>query len=294
MFRLDDQAEQLSFATSQQHEEPPPSAVPQRSTAVESSSKGAIPSCGSGGLLVPELDSAVQSCIVRGAAQPGSSEQKSAQLVGSQSSREPVAARSAVPVSHKHKPAEPCTAAEATPEKAELGSIQTRHARTRKGSQQAESEAQAAATAVAGCPSVMKLRTGLRSRPDSAAGVDKTGVASQVRAEFAHSKQASTDSARNGPDITFASSRGVGRGRAYGRGGRRGRSRSNLFRTSHSQSQPAGTTLLTASHHLLILPCKSVTPYNSRLCVHRGVADQDCSFAAQHPVCSLAFNAQKS
>lgn len=270
MFRSGDQAQELSFAASQQQEEPPPPAVQQRFTAVESSSKGAEPSCGSGGVLVPEHDSAVQSCVLLGPARPASSEQRSAQLLASQSSTEPVAAKSAVPANHKHEHGEPCTAAEATPEKAQVGTVQTRHARTRKGAQQAESDAPAATTAVV--PGVMKLRTGLRSRPDSAASVDKCRVASQVRAEFAHSKQASADSARNAPDIMFGSSRGVGRGRAYGRGGRRGRSRSNLFRTCHSQPQPAGTTLPSALHHPPFLPCSSVIPHISRLRVHRCAA----------------------
>ena len=267
----DDQAEpeaSPSLAASQQQEELPPPADQHKCAAVANSNKGADPSCGSGDLIAPQHDSAVQPGVLHGSAQPASSEQRSAQPVTSQWSKEPVAAKSAVPANHKHKSFEPCSAGEVRPEQAEAGSVQTRHPRTRKGSSQAESEAQAAATAVV--PSVMRLRTGLRSRPDNAGAVDKCGVVSQVRAESAHRKQAGAHSARSGPVVKFGSSRGVGRGRAYGRGGRRGRGRSNLFRSFHSEPQPAGTVLLSALHDLIFWPCNhgwSLIPHSCRLCV---------------------------
>ena len=244
----EDQPEQPSLAASQQQEELPLPAAQQECAAVESSPKGADPGCGSRGLNLPEHDSAVQSCVLRGPARHASSEQRLAQRLSKQSSKESVAGKTDVPANHKHKPSELCTAAEATPEQAEVGSVQTQHPRSTKGLQQAESEAQAAATAV--LPSIMKLRTGLRPRPDSAANVDKCGVASQVRAESARKKQVGADFTRNFPEAKVGSSR-VGRGRAYGRGGRRGRSRSNLFRSSHFGPQPAGTTLSSAHHHLI-------------------------------------------
>lgn len=260
----DDQAEQPPLAASQQQEKLPPPADRHKCAAVASSTNGADPSCSRAGFLVPEHDSVVQSGVLRGPARPASSERTSAQLLTNESSKEPVAAKSAVPANHKHKSSEPCSAAEAKPEQAEVGSVQSRHPRTRKGSQQADSEAQAAANAAV--PTVMKLR----SRPDSAAAVDKCGVASQVRAESAHRKQPAAHSPRNGPGVTFGSSRGVGRGRAYGRGGRRGRGRSNLFRSSHSEPQPAGTTLLSALQNLVFWPCNhtsSLFAHSCRVCI---------------------------
>lgn len=248
-FTSANQAEQPSLAAPQQ-QEPPPAADLETCAAEDSSSKGAGPSCHTEALPKPEDDSATQSTVLHSSPQPGSAEQRPAQLPACQSSQEHVVAKIATPASGNHKPSEPCTASEARPEQADAGPVQTRHQRTRQGSQQAEAEAQAAANAMV--PSVMKLRTGLRSRPDSAAVSDKQGLASQGRAEPAHRKQAGADSARNWPEVIHGSNRGNGRGRAYGRGGRRGRARSNLFRTSHSEPQPAGTTLSTALSVLML------------------------------------------
>ena len=266
MSRSKEPAEQPSLAASQQQEEPSQTADQPRCAAVESSFKGADPSCGSGGSHVPEHDTALQSCVPHGPALPASSEQRLAQQLTSQSSKEPLAAKSSVPANDKYEPSERCTAAEARPEQAEVSLVKTRHPRTRKGSQQAESEAQVATAVV---PGVMKLRTGLRPRPDSAATVDKRGVASPGRAESAHTKQGGADSARNRPEATLGSSHAVGRVRAYGRGSRRGRGRSNLFRSSHCEPQPAGITVPSAFQNLISCPCdhgSSVSRHNSRLC----------------------------
>ena len=242
------QAEQPSRAAPQQQEPPIP---PDQETCVAEadSSKGADPSHHTEAVLKPEEDSATQSTVLPSPPHPASSEQRPGQPRARQSSKERVVAEIA---SCNHKPSEQCTASEARPDQA----VQTRHQRTRQGSHQAEAEAQAAANAVV--PSVMKLRTGLRSRPDSAAISDKRGLASQVRAEPAHRKQAGVDTARNWPEVTYGSNRGNGRGRAYGRGGRRGRGRSNLFRTSHSEPQPAGTL---SKVHCLTCCCQGTTPH---------------------------------
>lgn len=267
-FTSANQAEQPSLAAPQQ-QEPLPTADQETCAAEENSSKGADPSHHIEAVLKPEVNSATQSTVLHSSPQPASSEQRPAQLPARQSSKEHVVAEIATPASRNHMPSEECTASDATPEQAEASSVQTRHQRTRQGSQQAEAEAKAAANAMV--PSVMKLRTGLRSRLDSAAFSDKRGLASQVRAEPAHRKQAGADSARNWPEVTYGSSRGNGRGRAFGRGGRRGRGRSNLFRTSHSEPQPAGTTLPDALFDLM-LPgnhASSVSPH-SRLYADHG------------------------
>lgn len=232
------QAEQTSLAAPQQQEPPPP--PDQETCAAEvNSSKGADPSHHIEAVIKPQDDSATHSTVLHSSPQPASSEQRPAQLPAHQSSKEHVVADMATPAGGNHKPSEQRTTRAARPEQAEAGSVQTRHQRSRQGSHQAEAEAQAAANAMV--PSVTKLRTGLRSRPDSAAFSDKRGLASQVRAEPAVRKQAGADSARNWPEVTYGSSRGNGRGRAYGSRGRRGRGRSNLIRTSHSEPQPAGT-----------------------------------------------------
>lgn len=264
------QAEQPSLAAPQQQEPSPPPADQEPCAAEESSFKGADPSHHIKSVLKPEDDSATQSTILHSSLQPASSQQRPAQLPVHQSSKEHIVAEVATPASRNPKPSEQCTASEARPGQAEAGSVQTRHQRTRQGSHQAEAEAQAAAHVMV--PSVMKLRTGLRSRLDSAAFSDKRGLASQVRAEPAHRKQAGVDTARNWPEVTYGSNRGNGRGRAYGRGGRRGRGRSNLFRTSHSEPQPAGTP---SKLHCLTCCCQGTMPRLFFLTV-LGLLFKDC------------------
>ena len=227
-WRLYDEAEQPSPAAWQQQEqEPPVTADEPRSGAVESSYKGADSSFQSETSLQPDHESAAQAPVVFGPAEPVVSEPKSAKLFSSQSSKERDALKNSV----------------------QQSLIQTRQRTTRQGSsQQAVSDAQAPVSAVA--PSVTKSRNGLRPRADDPANSDKAGMTNLQRAEPGHNKQAGAESGRHGLETTFASSnsitRGLGRGRAFGRGGRRGRARSSLFRTSQSVPHPAGTTLLNA------------------------------------------------
>lgn len=134
----------------------------------------------------------------------------------------------------------------ATPEpktrQADARLVQTRQQAVSKQQLQQDAAPELQARASAAVPSSVKSRTGLRSQADGAAHTDKAAMPSLFKAQEALKKQGSiAESARGGLEAASGSSgRGAGRGRAFGRAGRRGRSRSNLFRSSTSEPQPAG------------------------------------------------------
>ncbi|KAL3156076.1 hypothetical protein ABBQ32_013064 [Trebouxia sp. C0010 RCD-2024] len=153
----------------------------------------------------------------------------------SSSSQVHVMANSDIPGGHSHVSADKLTTSNVRPEQAGADVVQSRQ----RTSRQAASDAQVLGSA--GAPGISRPRAGLRSQADTPATSDKARVAALARPELAHRKQSGAECGRSGQDVVLgSSSRGAGRGRAFGRGGRRGRARSALFRTSHSEPQPPG------------------------------------------------------
>ena len=221
----------------------PPSAVPQpRSAADIDSSRDAGTSCQSDSSLLQQQNVAP---VLSSLAQPVASQQQPS--MKSSELRPVYLAKGDVPGGHNRKSACKLTSSDTRPEQAGADVAQSR----KRTSRQAASAAQVLGSA--GAPGMTKPRPGLRSQADTTASNDKARMAALCRPEFAHRKQAGAERGRSGHDMVLSSnSRGMGRGRAFGRGGRRGRARSALFRTSHSETQPAGTPLLTFKPQLCI------------------------------------------
>ena len=86
------------------------------------------------------------------------------------------------------------------------------------------------------------LRTGLRSGSDAVANADKAiNSGDDTRGQEVSMKGAKADSQVH--EVLSPSSRGLGRGRGFGRAGRRGRGRSSL--QPHASPEPAGQALAT-------------------------------------------------
>lgn len=243
-------------------QQPPLTASQPRCAAEDSSSKCAGPRCQTQPPLLERSSAPVFSSLHQHVAfqqQPAS--------VPCESSQGRVVTKSSIPGRHSRNSAEKLTTSGARSGQAEADPLQNRQ----QACGQAGSDAQVMGSA--GAPGTTKPRPGLRSRPDTPATRDKAGMAAPPRSEFAHRKQAGAECARSGHGMVYgSSSRGFGRGRAFGRGGRRGRARSALFRTSQSEPQPAGTPLPPLALRicsrlcapLLCKPCTSVVSQYAR------------------------------
>ncbi|KAL3145746.1 hypothetical protein ABBQ38_015126 [Trebouxia sp. C0009 RCD-2024] len=227
--KSDDEVDLPSLAVPCQ--EAPPTVPQPRCAADNSSSRGAGPSCQGAPSLCQDHKSAL---VLSSPGQPGASCQQPAN-VSHGPSQVRVMARSDVPGGHSHVSVDKLTTTNVRPEKAGADVVQSK----KRTNRQAASDAQVLGSA--GAPGMAKPRPGLRSQADIPVSSDKARMAALARPELAHGKQNGAECGRSGQDVACgSSSRGAGRGRAFGRGGRRGRARSALFRTSYSEPQPAG------------------------------------------------------